>query len=682
MNRQIKYRTEREDLNFILYVFLILALSCKKPEIIIRNSLEQSLTYAGNNRAELEKVIAYFSKNTEDSLRLKSALFLIDQMKHNVHYGGRGLEVYEPLFSRAAGMDEERIGKWIDSLKQKTPAGELEDIKIKQDLQHLRADYLIKNIEQAHLAWESAPWKDAVSYNAFCNFILPYKSFSEYPEKWRSWLQEKYAGILETRKVPKTMEDYCCAFVEEERSWFRYSEVFFNLPSTLSIRNIFKVKQGACVEMANLAAYTSRAWGIPVAIDFTPQWANHTAGHAWNALITSDTSFISFLGAEGTPGDFTGISTGETKSAKIYRHLQVEVESAFAKKARKAGFAEIPINLKNSRILDVTHLYVPTADCNLSIRGRNGTPVYLCVFQNGQWNAIAGGFIGENQVIIENMGRDILYMPMFYKNNGYQSAAPPVLIDHEGGQKQVVMDEKSKQSMRLERKYPLKKFRTKWTYAQYLVNARFEASDSPDFRKVTLLYTAPDPFTWFGTNTINGKPARDRLQYESLWEHTELSPVKSYRYIRMVAAEGDAFKLGELKFYTPGNSLPLKGKAIGSVSNPDWAFDGIPGYSIIKEDELYSERWVGLDLGKSMPISQIHYLPANDKNQIHPGNSYELFYWKDKWISHGIQKATGHFVDFVKVPAGGIYWLHCLDCTTTLTEERPFTYENEKQVWW
>lgn len=682
MNRQIKYRAERKALNFILYVFLILTISCKKPDIIIRNSLEQSLTYAGKNRAELEKVIAYFSKKIEDSLRLKSAFFLIDNMKHNVHYGGRGLELYDPLFSRAAGMDEEGIRKWLDSLKQQTPAGELQDIRLKQDLRHLRADYLIQNIEQAHHAWESAPWKDAVSYNTFCNFILPYKSFSEYPEEWRSWLQEKYAGMLEARKVPQTMEDYCCAFVEEERSWFRYSEVFFNLPSTLSIGNIFNAKQGACVEMANLAAYTGRAFGIPVAIDFTPQWANHTTGHAWNALITSDTSFISFLGAEGTPGDFTGITSGETKSAKIYRHLQVEVEASFAKRARKMGVTDIPSNLKNSRILDITHLYVPTADCELSVGEMNGTPVYLCVFQSGQWNAIAGGFIRDHKVIIENMGRDILYMPMFYKNNRYHSAATPVLIDYEGVQKEIVLDEKSKQSMRLERKYPLKKFRTKWTYAQYLIKARFEGSDFPDFRRATLLYTAPVPFTWFGTNTINGRPARDRLQYESLWEYTELSPVKSFRYIRMVSTEGHAFKLGELKFYTPGNNLPLKGKAIGNIPNPDWAFDGVPGYNIIKEDGLYSERWVGLDLGKCMPISQIHYLPANDKNQVHPENSYELFYWKDKWISQGIQKATGHFIEFEKVPAGGIYWLHCLDCKVTLTEERPFTYENGKQIWW
>ncbi|HNR07545.1 MAG TPA: hypothetical protein PKM27_09540 [Saprospiraceae bacterium] len=654
--------------------------SCNEQPTPAGDVLELSMVYAGDNRPELEKVIDHFSRIAADSLKKKSAIFLITNMKHKVHYGGRWIEKQDSIFSRAGEMDREGILQWLDSFRRHTPPSVKADLRMKHDLQHLSADYLIQNIEQAHEAWENAPWKDLVSYDAFCHFILPYNSLTEYPESWRAWLKEKYGDFVLRREDLKTMEDYCCAFVEEEKSWFRYSEVFFDYPSTLRISDIFKAKQGACVEMANLAAYSARAWGIPVALDFTPQWANHTTGHTWNALITSDSSFIPFLGAEGAPGDFNGVSTGETKTARIYRLMQAEVETSFARAAKIRGIEALPPYLKNPRILDVTGSYVPTASCSIAVRGKEGTPVYLCIFKQGQWNAVAGGFIEDDKVLFVNMGRDIVYMPMFYQNNDYRQAAPPLHVDETGVFRHLVADRKEPTILRLERKYPLKKFRTKWTYAQYLIHARFEGSDEPEFKNPYLIYKAPEPYTWFATNTIGGKPARDRLEYHMLWEGTRLNPIKKYRYVRMVANEGNAFKLGELEFYSPDDSLPLKGKSIGTVPHPERAFDGLPGYSIIKEDAVDTERWVGLDLGESKPIAQIRYLPANDQNQVQPGKQYQLYYWKEKWISLGIQKAETHCIHFKAPPGAVLFWLHCADCSST--EERPFTYEKNRQVWW
>lgn len=50
--------------------------------------LEQALEAAGENRAELEKVIAHYSQSPEDSLSLKAALFLIENMPG--HYTSEG----------------------------------------------------------------------------------------------------------------------------------------------------------------------------------------------------------------------------------------------------------------------------------------------------------------------------------------------------------------------------------------------------------------------------------------------------------------------------------------------------------------------------------------------------------------------------------------------------------------
>ena len=58
---------------------------------------------------------------------------------------------------------------------------------------------------------------------------------------------------------------------------------------------------------------------------------------------------------------------------------------------------------------------------------------------------------------------------------------------------------------------------------------------------------------------------------------------------------------------------------------------------------------------------------------------YELFYWNNKWISLGTQKAEDFNIKFDNVPKNALLWLRNL---TKGHEERPFTYENGKQVWW
>jgi hypothetical protein len=179
---------------------------------------------------------------------------------------------------------------------------------------------------------------------------------------------------------------------------------------------------------------------------------------------------------------------------------------------------------------------------------------------------------------------------------------------------------------------------------------------------------------------INGIIKRDHIQYEWLWEQATIQQTDSFRYVRMKAGDNIPFKLGELEFYTGADTVLVKGKPIGNLPRPERAFDGVPGYSIVKENELEMDRWVGLDLGEKKAISKIRYLATNDKNEITPNKNYELYYWKDKWISLGSQKAKIHAIEFTGVPAGGLYWLNCLDCFSP--EERPFTIENNVQIWW
>ena len=58
---------------------------------------------------------------------------------------------------------------------------------------------------------------------------------------------------------------------------------------------------------------------------------------------------------------------------------------------------------------------------------------------------------------------------------------------------------------------------------------------------------------------------------------------------------------------------------------------------------------------------------------------YEFFYWDDEWKSLGEKTCTGEPLFFENVPSNHLYWLVEKD---SRKEERIFTYENNKQVWW
>ncbi len=90
--------------------------------------------------------------------------------------------------------------------------------------------------------------------------------------------------------------------------------------------------------------------------------------------------------------------------------------------------------------------------------------------------------------------------------------------------------------------------------------------------------------------------------------------------------------------------------------------------------------WVGMDFSKPISIERICYTGRGDGNSIEAGDTYELFYWYNgEWASLGRQTATGINLVYNDVPKGALYLLRDL---TKGQDERPFTYENGRQVWW
>jgi hypothetical protein len=88
-----------------------------------------------------------------------------------------------------------------------------------------------------------------------------------------------------------------------------------------------------------------------------------------------------------------------------------------------------------------------------------------------------------------------------------------------------------------------------------------------------------------------------------------------------------------------------------------------------------------LDFGKPASISRFRYLPRNDDNFIKEGEEYELFYRENnQWVSLGKQTGSSkQYLEYANAPLNALFWLRN---HTKGREERIFTYENGRQVWW
>jgi hypothetical protein len=334
----------------------------------------------------------------------------------------------------------------------------------------------------------------------------------------------------------------------------------------------------------------------------------------------------------------------------------------------------VPSEFSNSRIIDVTSQYIPVTNVQLRLTKIPNKEKYLyaCIFNDNGWTAMDFAKIeNENSCQFFNLGRDVMYFPMYFNNGNYTPASLPFKISKKG-YIEYINPEKETITVRLSRKYHMYKNKVNWL--QCLTNSWFEGANNSNFSDAVVLAK------------INSRPG----------EHfqTLISGSNNYfKYIRLVFSpkelnisyDGDGASIAEIEFLTPKGSI-IKGIPIGSQGRKynsytaTNCFDNNP-YTFFEDARPDAKiKYVGLQLAKPMQIGAIRFLPRNDMNSVQPNNQYELFYWNNKeFISLGRKISKDTIIEYNNVPKNSILWLRNTD---TGKEERIFTWENNKQVWW
>ncbi len=433
--------------NLGLVLFIIILFSCQQSQQLSSN-VTNVLKKAGNNRFELERVIHHY-QNPEDSLKLKAALFLIGNMDQQsyIHYIVADSNNVNVNFNVLDYPDYKTMVAAWDSIE--AIRGEIKNIvdTIIYDYKTITSDFLINNIELAFKAWREYSWAKHIDFNRFCESILPYRSTNEPLENWRTYFYEKYQWVKDSvENIDDPIE--AAIFINNDiKTWLKFDSRFYRQSTDQSLSEMLKNKMGRCEDMTNLAIYAMRAMAIPVMSDFTPYWAKTGNNHAWNVIFSKENNVVIFMGGLYNPGEYKL----DQAKAKVYRKTFALQPKSLA--VIKPKWEKVPPYIDRNNIIDVTDSYGPVSDVKLQLQSiipDSTNFAYICVFNSGEWKAIHWSKIQpKNKVNFTDMGRDIVYLPAYYKDEKIIPAGTPFILTKEGKLHFLKADMKNLHSIKL-----------------------------------------------------------------------------------------------------------------------------------------------------------------------------------------------------------------------------------------
>lgn len=651
-------------IQIIIIFFFILNISCHSDN----KKLEYALTSSKHNRSELEKVLRHYEN---DTLKFAAAKFIIENMPgHYSSVGGLLNKQYDDIDSLLCLMtpyysfeDSYRVKVIIDSILLESGVKK----EIIQDIYMIKADYLIADIDRAFDSWENSPWSQHVEFDDFCEYLLPYKIAENYVlEDWRAimnnHLKDDVLKLLTSFRYSSEMENSafwsCKAINGYLKNKLKPDNSPNKSPNIYRLSTQVKIPYGTCNDNAIIAMAVMRSFGIPVMIDFTYQWPFRSLGHTWNIVLANNGKNYSFVGCDSDPDI---LHKPESKMAKVYRRTySINQEYVNLKSEAKI----LPPALDNVFMKDVSDEYMKTYDAIIPIVWKQKyNYAYLAVFDNKNWIPICYGRRVGNSFKFEKVGNNILYLPVYYTSNGIKPFSDPFILDIKGNVKSIKLKSHITQKMILNRKFYISQL--KHEYIKNIEGSIFQAANKIDFSDAI---TLDGIYKW-------------SIKKDSI----NVSICKKYRFWRYFSNKKSVCNIAKLEFYDDNNFLLKNGDIIGSkdpcppLNGKQSVFDqSVLSFYQPPFDVEYP--WVGKDFKKPVIVSKIVYVPRNDDNNIKYGDLYELYYWnKFEWISLGKKIALSDNLIYDQAPIDAIFLLRNL---TRGSEERIFTYENNKQIWW
>lgn len=484
----------------IVTIVVFCLIACEKsPKIPLK--VQESLNASGNNKKELYKVIEAYSKSSSDSLKLKAAYFLIENLPSCYYFDSSLTAKHDYIFLYYDSLVNINIlqnvadngGNIVREVDERYPIVILKYNDIKQkygtysnltknqsicELNTIKSDDIINNIELAFYAWEM-PWARHVDFNSFCEYILPNRVGMEPTFNWRKKVLSKFKDTIEYKKMSTTN---VCITINDSLKNFVYNRLWErHTHSPEGIINLIKARGGNCAQRISYNEFVHRALGIAITKDFTPCWANRNWNHSWNVFLSESGKFQDFE-AFAHKKDFWKVikmkhskyeldSTGQrildksmegkgVRFAKVFRKTFSKPLSTFkALNQNRLPEQDIPRVFKDEYYLDVTDEYTDVVSLKYKLDKNlyfNNGFAYLSVYNNGDWYPTSWSFVDSSfNATFQKTATKIVYLPSFYKQENVTPASCPIIVDSMGVILKLIPNWENTISASLQRIHPV-----------------------------------------------------------------------------------------------------------------------------------------------------------------------------------------------------------------------------------
>lgn len=537
--------------------------------------LQRSLLLSGKNRSELEKVLKYYK---EDRIKSEAAKYLI----RNAQYHSFG-----------------------DTL----------------DVCVLSAEYLKANIDSAFYLWENSNYIKHLTYEEFCESILPYKTFAgQQPDGWRNQLH-----IIKGDKSMKIIKQIDAIQKDPYPILWKIEE---KLPQTYKNLHV-----NGCRKTAALTTLYARANGLAVVEDFVPAWPNANGYHVWNRCY----SIYNKTNTTVTPHRY----------AKVYR--KTFTPNRILLKI-KQDFGFVPQSFHDEFCKDVTTEYTRTASVGIPLHSKNKY-AFLSVFNSDNWIMVDAACIKKGKAVFNNVGIDVLYIVGdIDKNGNFFPKSKPFILDLNGQIKYIDSNSNNRKDITLYRKY-----RASSTLYDIAKNIKKTAyiigSNDSSFSSADTLAVIPKESIFSGNLKITSE--------------------KPYRYYRLCSNTKSKLGFSELCFMdSTGINFPIYG-------NPR-----LIDMDQLSNENIWDGHPADFDFVKPKRLTSILYFRRGDGNCIFPGDIYELYQWSEEsgWSFVEEKIAEDCSIKFKNIPTGVL--LHIKNISNG-SQNGLFIWDaaNERPIW-
>lgn len=209
--------------------------------------------------------------------------------------------------------------------------------KSRKDVQTMRADRLIREIDRSFKAWQENAYTRNAPFEDFCRYILPYR-YAEGVciDNSRDVFYQRHAHLFsdagkDFRQVTDSLHERSSDLMHN--NWAAASMPIYNAAT------FEYVKRGSCDDKAWYNCLQLSALGMATAIDFVPEWGNRAGGHSWNCVIVNGEThpFEPFWDADRWKykriynNEGFDLLWGRFRLPKVYRHtFEYHLDGPFA----------------------------------------------------------------------------------------------------------------------------------------------------------------------------------------------------------------------------------------------------------------------------------------------------------------------------------------------------------------